>query len=75
MVEKFRGLIPPGSIWYRFTREEAVTFLQHTGHYDDMTPQQRRELDSIDLQALPGKTEDIERQISEAGLNIVTLHD
>lgn len=75
MVEKFSGIIPLGSIWYRFSREEAITFLQHTGHYERMTPQHRKELNSIDLQALLGKTEDIEQQISEVGLNIVTLHD
>ena len=75
MVEKYRGILPPGSIWYSFSREEAETFLKHTGRYTDMTPEQRRDFDSVDLQALPGKAREIEEQISRAGLNMVTLYD
>lgn len=75
MVEKFRGILPAHSIWYRLTRDEALAFLSCHKDKAALLPANLADLDSIDIQALSGKTEDIEKLLQEAGLPIVTLFD
>lgn len=77
MVEKFRGVLPDKSIWYRFTRDEALRFVGAHKEIEALLPKSPplEDLDSVDLQAFPGKTEAIEKLIKEAGLPVVTLFD
>ena len=75
MVEKYIGLVPPGSVWYKLNRDEATAFLQKEGSWSSLTPEQQADIKDLDIQALPGKTEAFELLIKEAGLNITTLFD
>ena len=77
MVEKFRGAFPAKSIWYRLTRDEALAFVRCHKDIEALLPKQPKleDVDSIDIQAFPGKTEEIETLLKQAGLNIVTLFD
>jgi len=77
MVEKYSGVLPVRSIWYRLTRDEALALVKFDPDFQTQLPTDRplSELDSIDIQAFPGKTADIEKLLQAAGLNIVTLFD
>jgi hypothetical protein len=75
MVEKFRGLIPPGSIWYRLGRDESLVLLGHQGMLDDMSPEQIEAVDSVDIQVAKGKVTDLEQILNDVGLEIITLYD
>jgi hypothetical protein len=75
MVEKFRGIIPPGSIWYRLNRDETIALLKHQGEFDNLAPDKQETLDSSDIQAIPDEVEELEQLLTNAGLKIVTLHN
>lgn len=75
MVDKYLGAIPPGSIWYRLDRNEALALLKHKGELDSMTPEQIQEVDSADIQAVKGKVDQLEQMLKDAGLSIITLFD
>jgi len=74
MVEKFIGILPPGSIWYKLTREETIALLQHEGTWEDMTKEQRNNLDSSEIQLTKGKALEMEQKLKDAGLKIITLY-
>jgi len=77
MVEKYRGVLPKGSIWFHLTGDEARALI--TSHPDIKaqlpTDKPLADIGDVDIQALPGTTADIEKLLTEAGLNIVTLQD
>lgn len=73
MVEKFKGFLPPGSIWYKLTRDETIALMQHEGTWENMTSEQREALDSSEIQLFKGKSAELEQKLKDAGLNIVTL--
>ena len=75
MVDKYRGAIPLGSIWFSLNRAEALALLKHQGELQKMTPEQIELVDSADIQAAKGKVEELEKMITDAGLKIVTLFD
>jgi len=75
MVEKYRGVVPPGSIWFRLNRDESMALMQHQGMLEKMTPEQIMALDSADIQAAKGKVAELEQMLKDAGLKIVTLYD
>jgi hypothetical protein len=75
MVEKYKGVIPPGSIWYSLNREESLALLSHRGELDKMSPEQIASVDSSDIQAVKGKTKELENMLIQAGLSIITLYD
>jgi len=75
MVEKYRGAIPPNSIWYKLSRDESLALLKHNGEIAKMTPEQISTIESSDIQAIRGQVDDLEKMLKEAGLNIVTLFD
>ena len=74
MVDKYRGIMPKGSIWYRFSREEMIAFLKDS---TDLVPKDTvidySLLESGDMQAI--NVEGMESAIAKAKLNIVTLFD
>ena len=77
MVEKYKGVLPPGSIWFHLTGDEARALIEVHPDIKTQLPtdKQLAEIDDVDIQALPAKTEDIEKLLHAAGLNIVTLFD
>lgn len=75
MAEKYRGILPPGSIWYRLTRAESIAYLQLMGLWSELTPEQQVGIEDSDIQALPGKAEEIESLLTQAGLTVRTLFD
>jgi len=75
MVEKYKGLIPPGSIWFRLNRDDALALLAHKGDLVDMTPEQIESIDSADIQAIKGQVDELEQMFKYAGLDIITLFD
>jgi len=68
VVDKYRGLLPPGSTWYRLTRDETITFAENRGMR--MTPEQRSRLGSSEIQAFKGKEGEMEQALQKAGLII-----
>lgn len=75
MVEKYRGAIPPNSIWYKLNGDESLALLRHNGEIAKMTPEQISTIESSDIQAIRGQIDELEKMLKEAGLNIVTLFD
>jgi hypothetical protein len=77
MTEKYLGLIPKGSIWFRLTGDEARILVHQNPEFMAQLPADKplEELDSIEIQAFPGKCKDIEDLLTKAGLTIVTLFD
>lgn len=77
MVEKYRGVLPKGSIWFHLTGDEARALIESSPEFAAQVPTDKplAEIDDVDIQALPGKTADIEKLLQTAGLNIVTLQD
>ena len=75
MAEKFKGLMPPNSIWFRLSREESIALLKFQGKFDDFSPEEKSALDSSDIQALPGRVSELEELLVNAGINIITLFD
>lgn len=75
MVEKYRGVLPPGSVWFRLSKDEALALLRHQGELEKMTPEQVSTVDSAEIQAVPGKVSELEEMLQKAGLSVVTLHD
>lgn len=73
MVEKFKGILPPGSIWYKLTRDETIAFMQHEGLWENMTPEEREFLHSAEIQLEKGKSTELEQKLKDAGLSIVPL--
>lgn len=74
MVDKYLGVMPQGSIWYHFSRQEMIGFLQ--ANPEMLPPGEKIDyeaLESGDLQAIDvGK---MEEAIGRAGLAIITLFD
>jgi len=75
MVEKYRGAVPPGSIWFRLDRDESIALMRHQGILGDMTSEQIATVDSADIQAAKGEVTELEQMLKDAGLKIVTLYD
>lgn len=75
MVEKYRGITPPGSIWYRLTREESIVLIVKQGLYKNLTPDQRSSLNSSEILAEKGKASEVEKLLTDSGLKIITLFD
>lgn len=75
MAEKYRGLIPSGSIWYKLSRDETIALLQCQGEWDSMSAERRATLEDADIQGHPGKIESLERLLAQAGINVTTLFD
>jgi hypothetical protein len=75
MVEKYSGIIPPGSIWYRLNKDESLALMRHQGMLENMSPEQIGAVDSADIQAEKGKVIELEQMLQNAGLKIITLHD
>lgn len=75
MVEKYRGVLPAGSIWFHLTGDEARSLIKSSPEFAAQIPPDKplADLDDIDIQALPGKTADIEKLLKEAGLNIMNI--
>lgn len=75
MVEKFRGILPPGSIWYKLNRDESLVLMKHRGVLANMSPEQIQLEDSAEIQAPKGKVLEFEQMLKDAGLEIITLYD
>ena len=75
MVEKYRGFIPANSIWYKLDKQETITLLKHQGEFENLTLEEQKGVDSAEIQGIPGKIEEVEQTLINAGLNIVTLYD
>ncbi len=75
MVEKYRGIMPPGSIWYHLDSQETRTLLKHLGMLRGSIPEEVSEIGPAEIQAARGKTEELEQVLREAGLKIITLYD
>lgn len=77
MVEKYRGILPKGSIWFHLTGDEARALIKSSPEFAAQIPPDKplAELDNIEIQALPGDAADIEKLLQTAGLHIVTLFD
>ena len=77
MVEKYRGILPPDSIWFHFTGDEARALIEVHPDIKNQLPADKTlaEIDGVDIQALPGLTEGIESLIHNAGLKKITLFD
>lgn len=77
MAEKYRGFLPPDSIWFHLNREEARTLIENNPEIKALIPSDKTlaELNDADIQSLPGQTEDIEKLLQEAGIKIITLYD
>ena len=74
-MEKYRGLFPPGSIWFKLNRDEVLALLKQQGQLEKMTPEEIGLVDSADIMAEKGKVEELEKMMTEAGLKIITLFD
>lgn len=74
MVEKYLGVIPKGSIWYHFSRQEMIDFLK--ANPEMLSPGEEIDYDTLesgDIQAIDvGK---MEEAIGRAELAIITLFD
>ena len=74
MVDKYRGALPKGSIWFHFERSELISFLKAN---PEMLPKDAKidfnTLDDGDLHAIDVLA--MEKAIAKAGLAIVTLFD
>ncbi len=77
MVEKYRGVLPKGSIWFHLTGDEARALIATHPDLQAQLPTDKplADIEDVDIQALPGTTADIEKLLTEAGLKIITLHD
>lgn len=73
MVEKFRGILPPGSIWYKLSKDEAIALMQRDGTWENLTPEQKETVDSAEIQLFKGKSAELEQKLKDTGLKIVTL--
>lgn len=76
MVEKYKGILPPGSIWFHFTGDEARAFVKTHPNIAAELPIDKPidEIEDSEIQAVPGQVEIIETLIQEAGLTIKTLY-
>ena len=74
MVEKYRGILPPGSVWYSLTKEEAIVLLQHKGEWEKMTPEKKSIFNCVEIYAEKGKTVELERILTNAGLTVTPLY-
>jgi len=75
MVEKYRGIIPPDSIYFKLSREECIALLKYQGILRNLSLEQIKTLDSSEIQAFKGKVTRIEEMLKNAGLKIITLYD
>jgi len=77
MAEKYRGFLPPDSIWFHLNREETKTLIESNPEIKALLPTNKTlaELDDADIQSLPEQAEDIEKLLQEAGIKIITLYD
>jgi len=76
MVEKYKGILPPGSIWYSLNREEAIVLLLRPDLLKNMSHEIITAIGSAsDLQADNGKISKLEQAFKDAGLIIATLYD
>jgi hypothetical protein len=75
MVEKYRGITPPDSIYFKLNRNESIALLKYQGILEDLSSEQIATLESSEIQAFKGKASEIERMLTNAGLKIITLYD
>jgi hypothetical protein len=75
MVEKYRGIIPPDSIYFKLSRDECITLLKYQGILQTLSSEQIATLESSEIQAFKGKVTEIEKMLKNAGLKIITLYD
>ena len=77
MVEKYRGVFPPGSIWFHLDKSEICALINSNSEIKAQLPEgvAIADLENADIQAIPGKIEKIESLLKESGLKIVTLFD
>lgn len=50
MVEKYREIIPRGSIWFSLSRKETIALLEHQGELENMSSSQIDSINGSDLQ-------------------------
>jgi len=81
MAEKYRGILPPNSIWIHLNREETINFIDEVAKqeskFKEQLPSDRplSELKDTEIQALPENIEFIEEIMKKAGIKIKTLFD
>lgn len=77
MVEKYRGLLPKNSIWFHLTADETKALINsHPEILAQLPPDKPiQDLNDIDIQAFPGKVEELEKYLTDAGLKIITLQN
>lgn len=75
MVEKYKGIMPPGSIWYRFNREEALVLLVLQGELENISLEEIIAFNSADAQIPLEQIPEFEEILTDIGFRIITLHD
>jgi hypothetical protein len=75
MVDKYVGLIPKGSIWFRFSNSELRKFVEANPEF--MPKDQQIDFDLLEegTEFLSLDVTATEAAIARAGLSIVTLFD